>query len=131
MCSIFQNYSTLYYFHFFRLLFQAVLQFCIFFTKHINELFFGNKWYVFLCYSNILPLSLVSQKRPILIIDIEVNPRPNLDSSQNFIICHWNLNSAQHIILQQQKKSLKKHIWQFIKMAWYVYLKPILIIHYQ
>ena len=131
MCSIFQNYSTLHYFHFFRLLFQAVLQFCIFFTKHINELFFGNKWSVFLCYSNILPLSLVSQKRPILIIDIEVNPRPNLDSSQNFIICHWNLNSAQHIILQQQQKSLKKHIWQFIKMAWYAYLKPILIIHYQ
>ena len=131
MCSILQNYSTFYYFHFFRLLFQAVLQFCIFFTKHMNEVFFGNKWYVFLCDSNIPPLSVVSQKIPILIINIKVNPRANLDSSQNFIICHWNLNSAQHIILQQQKKSLKKHIWQFIKMAWYAYLKPILIIHYQ
>ena len=131
MCSILQNYSTFYYFDFFRLLFQAVLQFCIFFTKHMNEVFFGNKWYVFLCDSNIPPLSVVSQKIPILIINIKVNPRANLDSSQNFIICHWNLNSAQHIILQQQKKSLKKHIWQFIKMAWYAYLKPILIIHYQ
>ena len=133
MCSILQTYSTFYYFHLFRLLFQAVLQFCIFFTKHINEVFFGNKWYVFLCDSNIPPLSVVSQKRPILIINIKVNPRPNLDPSQNFIICHWNLNSAQHVILQKKKylksifdNSLKRHgmliwnlSWFFITSKWW------------
>ena len=133
MCSILQNYSTFYYFDFFRLLFQAVLQFCIFFTKHMNEVFFGNKWYVFLCDSNIPPLSVVSQKIPILIINIKVNPRANLDSSQNFIICHWNLNSAQHVILQKKKSlksifdnSLKWHgmliwnlSWFFITSKWW------------
>ena len=25
--------------------------------------------------------------------DIEINPEPKLDSSQNFATCHWNLNS--------------------------------------
>ena len=33
------------------------------------------------------------KQRLILIIDIEFNPEPKLDSSQNFTICHWNLNS--------------------------------------
>ena len=33
------------------------------------------------------------KQRLVLSNDIEVNPAPKLDSSQNFIICHWNLNS--------------------------------------
>ena len=33
------------------------------------------------------------KQRLILSNDIEVNPGPKLDSSQNFTICHWNLNS--------------------------------------
>ena len=36
----------------------------------------------------------------ILSSDIEVNPGLKLDSSQNFVICHWNLNSiaAHHCL---------------------------------
>ena len=33
------------------------------------------------------------KQRLILSKDTEVNPGLKLDSSQNFIICHWNLNS--------------------------------------
>ena len=33
------------------------------------------------------------KQRLILSNNIEVNPGPKLDSSQNFTICHWNLNS--------------------------------------
>ena len=33
------------------------------------------------------------KQRLILSNDTEVNPGPKLDSSQNFTICHWNLNS--------------------------------------
>ena len=43
-----------------------------------------NNYFRFLCYH---------KQRLILNNDIEVNPGPKFDSSRNFIICHWNLNS--------------------------------------
>ena len=36
------------------------------------------------------------------LILLKVNPGPNLDSSQNFTICHWNLNSiAAHLTIHK------------------------------
>ena len=89
------NFPKLYdLIHFFKLLFQAVLQLCFFFTKHIDEpLFLGTNVlysYVTITYLHFLRYH---KQRLILSNDIEVNPEPQLDSSQNFTICHWKLNS--------------------------------------
>ena len=89
------NFPKLYdLIHFFKLLFQVVLQLCFLFTKHIDE---------HLCLGTNLPYSYVTitylqflwyhKQRLILSNDIEVNPGPKLDSSQNLTLCHWNLNS--------------------------------------
>ena len=76
--------------HFFILLFQIVLQLCFFFfTKHIDKpLCLGTNVlhsYVTLTYLHFL---WYHKQRLNLSNDIKINPRPELDSSENFTICH-------------------------------------------
>ena len=80
--------------HFFKLLFQIVFQLCFFFTKHIDEPL-CLRTNVLYSYVTITYLHFLwyHKQRLILSNDIEANPGPKLDSSQNFTICHWNLNS--------------------------------------
>ena len=93
------SFPKLFYFLLF-ILFQTTVwgSFAIlyFFHETYQWTLFREQCSVFLCYSNISPLSMVSQKRPILIIDIKVSPRLKLDSSQNFIICHCNSFTARN-----------------------------------
>ena len=80
------NFPKLYdLIHFFKLLFQVVLQLCFFFTKHVDErLCLGTNVlysYVTIAYIHFL---WYHKQRLILINETEVNPGPKLDSSQNF-----------------------------------------------
>ena len=66
-----------------------------FFAKHIDEpLCLGtNVLYPYVTITN-LHFLWYHKQRLILSNDVKVNPGPTLDSSQNFTICHWNLNSV-------------------------------------
>ena len=81
--------------------------FDFFFTKHIVEpLILGTN--VLYSYVTITYLHFLWYHRQRLISsnDIEVNAGPKLDSSKNFTISHWNLNSsAEHTFFKN--KSLK------------------------
>ena len=49
--------------------------------------------------------------------DVENNPGPRLNSSQNFSICHWNLNSItvhSYVKISLLKISLFKSLIQFV-----------------
>ena len=87
------NFPKLYdLIYFFKLLFQVALQLCFFFVKHIDEPLGTNLLYSYVTITY-LHFLWYHKQRLILSNDIEVNPGPKLDSSQNFTICHWNLNS--------------------------------------
>ena len=89
------NFPNLYdLIHLFKLQFQVVLQLCFFTTKHIDEsLCLGTN--VLYSYITIIDLHFLwyHNQRLILSNDSEVNPAPKLDPSQNFTMCHWDLNS--------------------------------------
>ena len=85
------NFSKLYnLIHFFKLLYQVVLQlFLFFFTKHIVE-FICLRTSVLYSYVTIKYLHFLwyHKQRQILSNDVEINPGPKLGTSQNFTVCH-------------------------------------------
>ena len=76
--------------------------FVFIFTKHIVEpIYLGTD--VLCSYVTITYLHYLwyHKQRQILSNDIQINPGPKLGSSQNFTVCHWNLNSiAAHNFLK-------------------------------
>ena len=74
--------------------FKQLRCYVFFLTKHIDEpLCLGTNVLYFYVTITYLYFLWYHKQRLILSNDIEVNPGPKLDSSQNFTICYWNLNS--------------------------------------
>ena len=49
--------------------------------------------------------------------DIELNPGPKSDSSQNFSICHWNLNSIEYSKISLLTAQISIHNFDIICLS--------------